>query len=107
MSQLSPDTTQAQNEQVRAVLELTVRNHPGVMAHVCGLFSRRAYNVEGIVCMPIDDGSTSRIWMLVNEDDRLDQMTRQILKLEDVFKVHRHESDHEIFRRLGEETGQP
>ncbi len=100
MSQPSPDTARPRNQQTRAVLELIVRNHPGVMAHVCGLFSRRAYNVEGIVCMPIDEGSTSRIWMLVNEDDRLDQMTRQILKLEDVSEVRRHGSDHPVFRRL-------
>lgn len=26
------------------ILELTVRNHPGVMTHVCGLFARRAYS---------------------------------------------------------------
>ena len=32
------------------ILELTVRNHPGVMTHVCGLFARRAFNVEGILC---------------------------------------------------------
>ena len=32
------------------ILELTVRNHPGVMTHVCGLFARRAFNVEGIAC---------------------------------------------------------
>jgi acetolactate synthase-1/3 small subunit len=37
----------------RTVLELDVNNHPGVMSHVVGLFSRRAYNVEGILCMPV------------------------------------------------------
>ncbi|EMK3758521.1 ACT domain-containing protein, partial [Providencia rettgeri] len=34
-------------------LELIVRNHPGVMSHICGLFARRAFNVDGILCMPI------------------------------------------------------
>ena len=48
----------------RRILELTVNNHPGVMSHVCGLFARRAYNVEGILCMPIDDGASSRIMIL-------------------------------------------
>ncbi|MEA3363999.1 MAG: acetolactate synthase small subunit, partial [Candidatus Hydrogenedentes bacterium] len=67
----------------RTVLELTVNNHPGVMSHVCGLFARRAYNVEGILCMPIGDGTTSRIWLLVNEDERLDQMIKQTEKLYD------------------------
>ncbi len=86
----------------RTILELTVNNHPGVMSHVCGLFSRRAFNVEGILCMPIGSGQTSRIWLLVNEDDRLDQMTRQLTKLEDVLDVRRHGTDHEVFERLEE-----
>ena len=89
-----------ENKARRAVLELTVNNHPGVMAHVCGLFSRRAYNVEGILCLPIGDGARSRVWLLVNEEERLDQMTRQMLKLEDVLDVARHGADHEVFVQL-------
>jgi len=85
-----------------AVLELTVNNHPGVMSHVCGLFSRRAYNVEGILCMPIGDGRLSRIWLLVNEDQRLEQMTQQLHKLEDILTVRRHAAEHEVFVRLEE-----
>ncbi|MFO7975456.1 MAG: acetolactate synthase small subunit [Candidatus Hydrogenedentota bacterium] len=84
----------------RTVLELTVNNHPGVMSHVCGLFARRAYNVEGILCMPIGDGATSRIWLLVNEDARLDQMIKQTEKLHDVRAVRRHGATHEVFTQL-------
>ena len=82
------------------VLELDVNNHAGVMAHVVGMFSRRAYNVEGILCMPVGDGATSRIWLTVNEDARLDQMVKQIEKLEDVLAVRRHGAEHEVFERL-------
>ncbi len=60
------------------ILELTVRNHPGVMTHVCGLFARRAFNVEGILCLPIQNSNHSRIWLLVNDDQRLGQMISQI-----------------------------
>lgn len=84
------------------VLELTVRNHPGVMSHVCGMFARRAYNVEGILCMPLNGGGLSRIWLLVNEDERLEQMIKQVQKLEDVREVQRHGADHEVFVRLEE-----
>jgi acetolactate synthase-1/3 small subunit len=84
----------------RAVLEIDVNNHPGVMSHVVGLFSRRAFNVEGILCMPVGDGSKSRIWLLVNEDQRLPQMVRQLEKLEDVLAVRRHGADHAVFERL-------
>ena len=86
----------------RTVLELDVNNHAGVMSHIVGLFSRRAYNVEGILCMPVGSGKTSRIWLTVNEDARLEQMIRQIEKLEDVLKVNRHGAAHEVFDRVGE-----
>jgi acetolactate synthase-1/3 small subunit len=94
-----------QNERralARAVLEIDVNNHAGVMSHVVGLFSRRAYNVEGILVMPVGDNAKSRIWLLVNEDERLEQMIRQVEKLIDVIAVRRHGAEHEVFVRLEE-----
>ncbi len=82
------------------ILELTVRNHPGVMTHVCGLFARRAFNVEGILCLPIQDSDKSHIWLLVNDDQRLEQMISQIDKLEDVVKVQRNQSDPTMFNKI-------
>ena len=84
----------------RAVLEIDVNNHAGVMSHVVGLFSRRAYNVEGILCLPVGDGQRSRIWLLVNEDTRLPQMIKQVEKLEDVIAIRRHHADHAVFSEL-------
>jgi acetolactate synthase-1/3 small subunit len=86
----------------RAVLEIDVNNHAGVMSHVVGLFSRRAYNVEASSCLPVGNGQTSRIWLLVNEDERLEQMVKQVEKLEDVLAVRRHGAEHEVFIRLEE-----
>ena len=83
-----------------AVLELTVRNHPGVLSHVCGLFARRAFNVEGVLCLPVGDRARSRIWLLVAEDERLEQLTRQLGKLQDVREVRRHGADQEVFLQL-------
>lgn len=82
------------------ILELTVRNHPGVMTHVCGLFARRAFNVEGILCLPIQSSDQSRIWLLVNDEQRLEQMISQIDKLEDVVKVARNQSDPSMFNKI-------
>ncbi|MFO1360137.1 acetolactate synthase small subunit [Plasticicumulans sp.] len=84
-----------------AVLELTVNNHPGVMSHVCGLFARRACNVEGIICLPLGDGARSRIWLQVPDTDKLEPMTRQARKLEDVLEVIRHPDGHPVFEQLG------
>lgn len=84
----------------RAVLEIDVNNHPGVMSHIVGLFSRRTYNVEGIICLPLGDATRSRIWLLLNEDQRLPQVIRQAEKLEDVIAVRRHAADHAVFAQL-------
>lgn len=88
------------SEASQAVLELTVNNHPGVMSHVCGLFSRRAFNVDGIVCLPLGNGQTSRIWLRVQEGERLAQVESQLHKLHDVYEVRRHPPEHEVFNNL-------
>jgi acetolactate synthase-1/3 small subunit len=89
------------------VLELTVNNHPGVMSHICGLFSRRAYNLEGIVCVPVGTGSTSRMWLQVNEAEKLEQVVKQVQKLPDVLAVQRHEGGHPVFAGLAAFVGLP
>ncbi len=77
---------------VTTVLELRVRNHPGAMSHITGLFARRAFNLEAIVCVPEADRATSRILLLVADDPKLEQMQRQLAKLHDVLEV-RHRGD--------------
>lgn len=80
-------------------LELVVRNHPGVMTHICGLFARRAFNVDGILCLPLLGQDHSHIWLLVKSDDRLSQMVSQVEKLEDVQDV-KYNEDISIFEQL-------
>jgi len=87
------------NDKRQAVLELTVNNHPGVMSHICGLFSRRAFNVDGILVLPIDNGR-SRVWLRVQESERLQQVESQLYKLYDVYSVCRHPPDHAVFQTL-------
>lgn len=86
----------------RTVLDVLVKNHPGVMSHVCGLFSRRAFNVEAILCLPLSGGEQSRIWLLVNEDERLEQMIRQMRKLQDVLDVRMKPDVEPTFASLGQ-----
>ncbi|MBU1229829.1 MAG: acetolactate synthase small subunit [Proteobacteria bacterium] len=83
-------------------LRLTVNNHPGVMSHVCGLFARRAFNVEGILVTPRQGGDTSRIWLVVLADARLEQMIRQVRKLHDVLEVLAFEADESALARMDE-----
>ncbi len=86
-----------------SVIELRVRNHPGVMSHITGLFSRRAYNLEGILCGPVGDGAESLMYLLVNKDSRLPHVIRNLEKLFDVLEVSlKHDYDHTLFSRLHE-----
>lgn len=85
---------------MHTILELTVRNHPGTLSHVAGLFARRVFNLDGILCMPLPDSDESRIWLRVREDERLEQVIHQLEKLVDVEQVRRHPADHAVFREL-------
>lgn len=89
-----------QHDHCQSVLELKVHNHPGVMSHVCSLLARRAYNMEAIICLPMKDQRFSRIWLLVNEEQRLQQVIQQIQKLHDVIRVQRHGVDRRVFSHL-------
>ncbi|MGH8017046.1 MAG: ACT domain-containing protein [Opitutaceae bacterium] len=82
-----------------AVIELLVRNHPGTMSHITGLFARRAFNLEAIICVPVGDGTSSSILLLVARSPRLEQMERQASKLHDVLAIRRREDlDPSVFR---------
>ncbi len=48
----------------------------------------------------IQDSDKSHIWLLVNDDQRLEQMISQIDKLEDVVKVQRNQSDPTMFNKI-------
>jgi acetolactate synthase-1/3 small subunit len=83
------------------VLRLLVRNHPGVMSHVCGLFARRAFNLEAILCLPVGDATRSVILLIASTDDRLEQMVRQLRKLEDVLEVRHAPESRPAFAAAG------
>lgn len=90
----------------RIVLVVTVNNHPGVLSHITNLFSRRNFNMEGILCAPIEDGSISRMYLLVNEDERIDMIIKQLSKLHDVKSVSICFScDKSVFYRLHDIVG--
>ncbi|CUU48239.1 MULTISPECIES: acetolactate synthase small subunit [Clostridium] len=83
------------------LIELHVRNHSGVMSHITGLFARRAFNLEGILCAQIGDGSTSKMYLLVKNDSVLDQIIKQLEKLYDVIEVSVHQDyDQSVFENL-------
>lgn len=81
------------------VIELLVRNHAGVMSQITGLFARRNFNMEGIICGPVQDGGKSRMILTVDDDSKLEQIVLQLEKLYDVLEV-RQVKDHPLTKVL-------
>jgi acetolactate synthase-1/3 small subunit len=84
-----------------AILELTVRNHPGTMSHITGMFARRAFNLEAIFVVPLPYGETSRVLLHMAEEPKLTQVEKQLAKLHDVLSIkHRTDLTPDIFQQL-------
>ena len=72
----------------RHVLSILVENHPGVLARISGLFSRRGYNIDSLSVGETEDLSHSRITVAVMGDaDIIEQIRKQVEKLVDVMEV--------------------
>src|SRR5690606_17004593 len=77
--------TKAMNPQILSVLG---NNHPGLLSKVSGLFSRRNFNIESLAVGVCEVPGCSRITIVVNGDeDRIDQVIKQLDKLVDVLKI--------------------
>lgn len=72
-------------------IELLVRNHPGVMSHITGLFSRRYFNLLGIVYFGIPENKHSKIFLLVENNLKIEQMLEQLRKLFDVISLRKRD----------------
>ncbi|HRE83137.1 MAG TPA: ACT domain-containing protein [Opitutaceae bacterium] len=89
------------------IIELLVRNHPGTLSHITGLFARRAYNLESILCTPVGNGTQSRVFLQVAATPTLSQVERQLEKLHDVLSLRaRPDLSSDIFlARLSTDSG--
>jgi acetolactate synthase I/III small subunit len=69
-------------------LSVLVENKPGVLSHVAGLFSRRAFNIGSLAVGPTSDAKVSRITIVVDGDvTPVGQVMNQLDKLVRVLKV--------------------
>lgn len=71
------------------VLSVIVDNNPGVLTRVCQLFNRRAYNLESVTAGVTENSSISRLTLItkVEECNEIDQIVKQLRKLENVHSV--------------------
>lgn len=82
-------------------LSVLVENKPGVLAHVAGLFSRRAFNISSLSVGPTTDPKVSRMTIVVDgASTPVDQVHKQLEKLVRVLKVTELVEDEAIEREL-------
>lgn len=85
----------------RAILSLLVSNNFGVLTKVTGLFSRRGYNIKALSVGETEDPHISRITIVTEGDEqKLEQIRRQVVKLEDVKTAERLPPESLVQREL-------
>ncbi len=85
----------------KRVLSLLVDNTSGVLGRVSGMFSRRGYNIDSLTVGVTENPAYSRMTVVVSGDDRiLDQIEKQLLKLEDVISVDVLKDGESVCREL-------
>ena len=83
------------------VLSIIVDNHSGVLARITSLFARRGFNIDSLTVASTDDEFISRITVSLHGNDQvIDQIINQTLKLEQVQNVFILNPDVSLFREL-------
>lgn len=86
---------------MRHIISALVRNKPGVLARVSGLFSARGFNIESLAVGQTEDPDVSRMTVVVPGDDAiLEQVRKQLSKLVDTIKVQDFSESTSVMRDL-------
>ena len=85
----------------RVVFSIITDNTSGVLSRIAGLFSRRGYNIDSLTVGTTADPRYSRSTIVTRGDDKtLEQIEKQLMKLEDVVDVKRLEPEISVCREL-------
>ncbi len=85
----------------RVVFSILVDNTAGVLSRIAGLFSRRGYNIDSLTVGETADPRYSRVTIVTNGDNViLDQIEKQLNKLEDVVYIKKLEPGRSVCREL-------
>lgn len=74
---------------MKHTLSILVVDHPGVLARVAGLYSRRGFNIDSITVGDSEENGISRMIVVVHaeNDTEIEQVSKQLYKLIDVVKI--------------------
>lgn len=85
----------------RQVLSMLVENTSGVLSHVSGLFSRRGYNIDSFSAGVTADPRYTRMTIVTSGDELiLEQIEKQVAKLEDVVDIKILPPENSVVREL-------
>ncbi len=85
----------------RQVLSLLVENTPGVVSHISGLFSRRGFNIDSFSAGVTADPRFTRVTVVARGDEQiLEQIQKQLAKLEDVIDIKELRAGDSVCREL-------
>lgn len=73
---------------MRHIISVLVENEAGALSRLVGLFSQRGYNIETLNVAPTEDATLSRLTLTTYGDEqKIEQITKQLNKLVEVVKV--------------------
>ena len=85
----------------KQALSILVENTSGVLSHISGLFSRRGYNIDSFSSGVTADPRYTRITIVASGDEQiLEQIEKQLAKLEDVRDIKKLEPGTSVTREL-------
>ena len=83
------------------ILSILVHNSAGVLTRVSGLFSRRGYNIDSLTVGPTNTEGISRMTVVAHGNQQiLEQIEKQLRKLEDVIEIFALPSEASVYREL-------
>ena len=70
------------------IISVLVENHPGVLAHISGMFAARGFNIASLAVGITTDPDVSRMTIACRGDDVvIEQIIKQLRKIIDVIRV--------------------
>lgn len=85
----------------RTAISLLLKNTPGILSRISGLFCRRGFNIDSITSSATTDPNVTRVTITLEDDEAvLRQVLLQTARLEDTIEVFPLDPDNTLRREL-------
>lgn len=86
----------------KCVLLTIVEDNPGVLTRICQLFTRRSFNLDSVTAGKTEKEGFTRLTLITTAEDDfvVDQICKQMSKLEEVKKVKVLEKDMSLCKEI-------